>query len=113
MFPNYIQQTLDTSMGNAEMMYMDMCPTRYLSFSLNGFGRATMVVEDETFSEALHLCSKFLQELVDFYKDKYVFDQPQLIWKPDGIFEVKIPMMHKERYEEILKILGREHKITS
>lgn len=74
-------------------------PTHFYTISFQGWGEFTFVLDDPTLSEMTNMATRTLDYFIRMYKDEKVFTEPEISWKPDGTFCVKIGTLEKEEYE--------------
>jgi len=100
---NFFQNVLNSVFVDYEFPDMRMPFSKYLTFSIEGFDEFTMVVDDENLNCAVELMRFQLEKLYDLYNEKYIFFEPQLIIQPSPlVIKMKIGMLDKERYKEIV-----------
>ena len=78
---------------------MNWMPTEFYTVTFEGWKKFTFDTDNPTINEVTQMASKTLDCLINLYKDKYAFTDPQLGIKSDGTFYIKIGTLEKEEYE--------------
>ena len=80
---------------------INWCATDFYKISFEGWPGFTFqeVHDSNTLSEIMKMASTILDCFIRIYKDKKVFTEPEIHWKLDGTFCVKIGTLEKEEYE--------------
>lgn len=82
-------------------------PTKFYSIAFEGWKRIIISEDDENFHNLMDLIGSTINNFVILYSETYAFTQPEIIYRPDGIFLIKIGTMSIEMYGD-LKCKGDE-----
>lgn len=105
---NFIHQVTRTAFPvNYKFLPLNMIPSRYFCFTLEGFEVDSINVQDTKLHEATDILLMNLSKLFQLYGKRNIFDQPQLFIKPPYNGErtkigVKVGIMDKKIYKAFI-----------
>lgn len=85
------------------MIPLNGYPTKFYSITFYGFTNFTIDSNNATFNTIVKLASKTIKAFIKLHKDNHAFTQPQISFKTDGMFIVKIGTMENEIFEKLYK----------
>ena len=78
---------------------MNWMPTKFFTFTLEGWSKFTVVVDDTNFIEMIDMANKVYRSFISIYQETHAFTDAQLSWTPDGLCKIKIAIMPIDEYE--------------
>ena len=82
------------------------CATDFYKISFEGWREITFEFDNPALLEMMHMAARTLDSFIRMYKDERVFTEPEISWKLDGTFCLKIGTFAKEEYER--KMFAKE-----
>lgn len=73
--------------------------TRYFTITFEGWDKIIFDINNAVFNELNDMASKTFKTFVSLYIDMYAFTEPELIWLPNGKFQLRIGTLEIEEYE--------------
>lgn len=79
------------------------CASNFYCISFDGWKEFTLHANDPIFDLILKMASQTMHALIEHYQYTHAFTQPQFCLKPDGMCQIKIGTLEKERYEKYMR----------
>lgn len=106
---NYLQHVLEDGFEEYQFLPLNFRTSKHFTFFAKGFGEIKLVCDDSQLNLILDIFSAIFKRVFQEYSDKYIFSSPEFIFRPlfekfsETHFELKIAMLEKEKYNEILE----------